>query len=49
MDEKAETHWTPVYFEEKLIESTNEKVFKFNAKYWEDRSTQDWSRLTKIF
>eukprot|EP00347_Sterkiella_histriomuscorum_P007059 403350406 len=39
----------PVYFDEKLIEATNDRVFKFNGRYWEDRDKKDWSNITKIF
>ena len=41
--------WEPIYFEQKLIEATNERIFRYNGKYWEDREKQDWSKLTKIF
>jgi len=38
-----------VYFEEKIIEETNEKLWVFNGKYWEDREKGDWSKLPKLF
>lgn len=28
----------PVYFEEKVLESTGEKIFYHTGKYWEDRA-----------
>jgi hypothetical protein len=47
--EKEGKEWKAVYFEEKDIEETGERVYIFNGKYWEDRAKRDWSKLPKIF
>lgn len=47
--EESKTEHTPYYFEKKLIEETNENVYQFTGKYWEDRVKGDWSKLIRIF
>ncbi len=43
------THHVPAYFEEQVIETSGQKIWKFNGKYWQDRSNRDWSNLIHIY
>lgn len=47
-DKQGKKH-VPVYFYEKLIEETGEKVHIFNGQYWEDRAKKNWDKLIKVF
>ena len=40
--------YKPVYFDE-VLDSQNNKIYRFNNKYWEDREKQNWSHLPNIF
>lgn len=47
--EKNGIEYEAYYFEKKLIEETNETVYVFNKKYWQDRVDKNWSKLVPIF
>jgi len=47
--EKSGREYKPAYFHQEPHPITGEIIWKFNGKYWEDRATQDWSNLTRIF
>ena len=47
--EKSNEQHIPLFFEERLIEETNEKIFQMTGKYWEARIKKDWSHMLRIF
>ena len=47
--EAAGIIYSPIYFDEQIVEETGESLYVFNGKYWEDRANRNWSKLTKIF
>lgn len=47
--EKEKIKHAPMYFEEKIIEPTKEKIFIQNGKYWEDRVNKNWDHLVRIY
>lgn len=47
--EKEKLKYEPLYFEERMVEATGEKIFQTNGKYWEDRAKRDWSKSIRIF
>jgi len=41
--------YKPIYFKEYIDPVSDEKEYKFNGKYWEDRKKMDWSHLPNIY
>jgi len=47
--EKKGVPQKPNYFTFEADEATQEKYYKFNYKYWEDRDKQNWAHLPHIY
>jgi len=47
--EENNIEYKPKYFTEQIDEVTKEKSYVFNRRYWDDRKSQNWLHLPKIY